>query len=104
MLLQLVGHLDAGETYALVSLENADLVPHSAPPSNDLVELELVNIIICQNAAHNHFEAFPPKAEYPTPATKYRDKITIKVPRPQHLVELRLSTRPGSIVLCTLLT
>jgi len=89
MLLQLVGRLDAGETYARVNLENADLVPHSAPPSNDLVELELVNIIICQNAAHNHFEAFPPTADYPTAATEYRDKITIKVPRPQPLVHRR---------------
>ncbi len=89
MLLQLVGCLEAGETYARVNLEAADLVPHSAPPSNDYVELELVNIIICQNAAHNHFEPFPPTAEYPRSDTDYQEKITIKVPRPQPLVHRR---------------
>ena len=89
MLLQLTGRLDPGETYAIVSLEGADLVAHSAPPSLDYVEFELVNIVICQRPDHNHFEAFPPTAEYPLPEGVWNEKITIKVPRPLPLVHRR---------------
>ena len=89
MLLQLTGRLDPGETYALVSLEGADLVAHSAPPSLDYVEFELVNIAICQRLDHNHFGAFPPTSEYPMPEGVWSEKITIKVPRPLPLVHRR---------------
>jgi hypothetical protein len=89
MLLQLTGRLDPGETYAIVSLEGADLVAHSAPPSLDYAEFELVNIVICQVPEHNHFGTFPPTANYPMPEGVWSEKITIKVPRPLPLVHRR---------------
>jgi hypothetical protein len=89
MLLQLTGRLDPGETYALVDLEGAELVAHSAPPSLDYAEFELVNIVICQRSDHNHFEAFPPQADYPLQPDGWKAKIKIKVPRPLPLVHRR---------------
>lgn len=98
MLLQLTGRLDPDEKYAIIDLEGADLVAHSAPPSLDYVELELVNITICHNPAHNHFEPFPPTAAYPIGEDVWPEKITIKVPRPMPLVHRRRTrffTFPG---------
>ena len=89
MLLQLTGRLDPGETYALIDLEGADLVAHSAPPSLDYVVLELVNITICQDATHNHFEKFPPTSNFPLRAEVWQEKITVRVPRPLPLVHRR---------------
>jgi len=63
MLLQLTGRLDPEEIYAIIDLDGADLVAHSAPPSQDYVELELVNLTICHNPDHNHFAPFPPTGE-----------------------------------------
>jgi hypothetical protein len=89
MLLQLTGRLDPDETYAIIDLDGADLVAHSAPPAQDYVELELVNLTICHNPEHNHFEPFPPTAPYPVTDDGWTEKITIRVPRPMPLVHRR---------------
>ena len=81
MHLQLTGRLEPGETYAQIDLDAANILPRGGP----FVSLELVNIIICKQEDHDHFEPVK-KADYPEDPNGYEETITVRRPRPQPLV------------------
>jgi hypothetical protein len=79
MHLQLVGRLDPGETYALFDIENVtNLI------TGNWIHLELLNIIICQDQDHSHFEV-PETAPYPSDPDRYKDKVMKVFPKPRHV-------------------
>ena len=79
MHLQLVGRLDPNETYAVFDIENVTNLM-----SGNWINLELLNIIICQNQDHSHFE-LAERAEYPSDPERYQEKILITVPNPRQV-------------------
>ena len=79
MHLQVTGRLDPGETYALIDLDVGNILPRGQS-----VKLDLVNIIICNQEGHSHFEP-DEKAEYPKDPNRYPEIITVKRPRPRPL-------------------
>ena len=79
MHLQVTGRLDPGETYALIDLDVGNILPRGQS-----VKLDLVNIIICNQEGHSHFEP-DEKAEYPKDPNRYPEIITVKLPRPRPL-------------------
>jgi len=87
MHLQLTGRLEPGETYAQIDLDAANILPRGGP----FVALELVNIIICKQEDHDHFQPVQ-KADYPKDPNRYQETITVRQPRPQSLVFRRRTT------------
>ena len=79
MHLQITGRLDPGETYALIDLDVGNILP-----KGQSVKLDLVNIIICNQEGHSHFEP-EKKADYPKDPNRYPETITVKRPRPRPL-------------------
>ena len=79
MHLQITGRLDPGETYALIDLDVGNILP-----KGQSVKLDLVNIIICNQEGHSHFEP-EQKADYPKDPNRYPETITVKRPRPRPL-------------------
>lgn len=86
MLLQLTGSLEPGETYATVELDAAAILPKSST-----VILELVNVIICKQEGHNHFDPVP-VADYPDDPERYHESITVRQSRPKPLTFRRRTT------------
>ena len=79
MHLQLVGRLDPNETFAMFDVENVtNLI------SGNWIHLELLNIIICQNQDHSHFE-LPETAPYPSDPDRYKEKIVKLFPNPRQV-------------------
>jgi hypothetical protein len=79
MHLQLVGRLDPNETYAIFNIENVTNIL-----SGNWINLELLNIIICQDQDHSHFEVAE-RAPYPTDPNRYQEKILVSIPKPRQV-------------------
>ena len=86
MLLQLTGSLEPGETYATIDLDAASILP-----KNSSVILELVNVIICKQEGHSHFDPVP-VAAYPDDPERYPESITVRQSRPKPLTFRRRTT------------
>jgi hypothetical protein len=79
MHLQLVGRLDPNETYAIFNIEKVTNIL-----SGNWINLELLNIIICQNQDHSHFD-LPETAPYPVDPIRYQEKISFSIPKPRQV-------------------
>ena len=79
MHLQVTGRLDPGESYATIDLDATNILPRG-----QFLTLELVNIIICRQEDHSHFEEAQ-RAEYPEDPSRYPESLTVRRPRPQPL-------------------
>ena len=79
MHLQLIGRLDPNETYAMFNIENVTNIL-----TGNWINLELLNIIICQDQDHSHFESSE-TAPYPTDPNRYQDKIFVTIPKPRQV-------------------
>ena len=79
MHLQLVGRLDPNETYAIFNIEKITNIL-----SGNWINLELLNIIICQNQDHSHFDS-PETAPYPVDPIRYQEKVLFSIPKPRQV-------------------
>jgi hypothetical protein len=79
MHLQLVGRLDPNETYAIFNIENVTNII-----TGNWVNLEILNVIICQDQDHSHFESTE-KASYPVNPARYKEKILLSIPKPRQV-------------------
>ena len=86
MLLQVTGRLDPGETYASFDLDAGSILPKGS-----YLTLELVNVIICKQENHSHFDSAPESA-YPEDPTRYPESITVRQSRPRPLTFRRRTT------------
>lgn len=82
MHLQITGRLDPGETFATFPLDAAYIIPAK---NASRLELELINVIICKQENHTHFDP-PPTEKYPEDPNRYPETVRIVRPRPQPLV------------------
>ena len=87
MHLQLTGRLDPQESYAIVSLDAGNILP-----PGQFVALQLVNIIICTQADHDHFPSTT-VGEYPKDEERYPETISVKRHRPRPLFTDRRKTQ-----------
>ncbi len=92
MHLQLVGRLDPNESYAIFNIENVtNLI------SGNWINLEILNLIICHSADHNHFEEIE-TAPYPIDPSRYKEKIFVKIPKPRQVAFRRRTFQLTDVV------